>query len=171
MRWRDDLIHHFGPAWPRAAQDRYRWKQSREGFPLVGREHNPSLSSVQVNMTCWLCNCELGRQLNHTRELSLGHVPTEQGEPRFVGPVRRHHFNLLAFGFDNYQELGGLSRDNSLYYLDLKNMMQSCSMKRTVNYEIGYLPVTQYEGCMLQSSARAFWHTCVQVQPLFELHV
>ena len=34
-RWRDILIRHLGPAWPRIARDRRLWKQSREGFLLT----------------------------------------------------------------------------------------------------------------------------------------
>ena len=33
-RWRDNLICHLGPAWPRIARDRRLWKQFREGFRL-----------------------------------------------------------------------------------------------------------------------------------------
>ena len=31
-RWRDCLIRHLGPAWPRIARDRRLWRQFREGF-------------------------------------------------------------------------------------------------------------------------------------------
>ena len=34
-RWRDNLISHLGPAWPRIARDRRLWKQFREGFLLT----------------------------------------------------------------------------------------------------------------------------------------
>ena len=34
-RWRDNLIRHMGPAWPRLARDRRLWKQFREGFLLT----------------------------------------------------------------------------------------------------------------------------------------
>ena len=31
-RWRDNLIRHLGPAWPRIARDRRLWRLLREGF-------------------------------------------------------------------------------------------------------------------------------------------
>ena len=34
-RWRDSLIRHLGPAWPRIARDRRLWRQFREGFLLT----------------------------------------------------------------------------------------------------------------------------------------
>ena len=34
-RWRDSLIHHLGPSWPRIARDRRLWRQFREGFLLT----------------------------------------------------------------------------------------------------------------------------------------
>ena len=34
-RWRDNLIRHLGPAWPRIARDRRLWRQFREGFLLT----------------------------------------------------------------------------------------------------------------------------------------
>ena len=34
-RWRDSLIRHLGPAWPRIARDRRLWRQFREGFLLA----------------------------------------------------------------------------------------------------------------------------------------
>ena len=34
-RWRDNLIRHLGPAWPRIARDRFLGKQFREGFLLT----------------------------------------------------------------------------------------------------------------------------------------
>ena len=34
-RWRDNLIRHLGPAWPRIARDRCLWNQFREGFLLI----------------------------------------------------------------------------------------------------------------------------------------
>ena len=34
-RWRDNLICHLGPAWPRIARDRRLWRQFREGFLLT----------------------------------------------------------------------------------------------------------------------------------------
>ena len=40
-RWRDSLIRHLGPAWPRIARDRRLWRQFREGFLLRVNERNP----------------------------------------------------------------------------------------------------------------------------------
>ena len=37
LRWRDDLIQNIGHNWAQVAQDRKRWKESREGF-LQGSE-------------------------------------------------------------------------------------------------------------------------------------
>ena len=34
-RWRDNVIRHLGPAWPRIARDRCLWRQFREGFLLT----------------------------------------------------------------------------------------------------------------------------------------
>ena len=34
-RWRDNLIRHMGPAWPRIARDRRLWKLFRKGFRLI----------------------------------------------------------------------------------------------------------------------------------------
>ena len=34
-RWRDSLIRHMDPAWPRIARDRSLWRQFREGFLLT----------------------------------------------------------------------------------------------------------------------------------------
>ncbi|KAI8494201.1 hypothetical protein Bbelb_279610 [Branchiostoma belcheri] len=31
-RWRDSLVQHLGPAWPRYARLRREWNESREGF-------------------------------------------------------------------------------------------------------------------------------------------
>ena len=33
--WRDNLIRHLGPAWPRIARDRCLWRQLREGCLLT----------------------------------------------------------------------------------------------------------------------------------------
>ena len=34
-RWRDNLVHHLGPVWPRIARDRRLWRQFKEGFLLT----------------------------------------------------------------------------------------------------------------------------------------
>ena len=39
-RWRDSLIRHLGPAWPRIARDRRLWRQSWRGSSLQS-ERNP----------------------------------------------------------------------------------------------------------------------------------
>ena len=35
-RWRDNLIRHLGPAWPKIVSDRRLWRQFQKGVPDYG---------------------------------------------------------------------------------------------------------------------------------------